>query len=67
MELTISTNVIWLNMHALYLSTLNYDSVALAAVGAQDRGCGEFDVKSAGEGAAGISQEADPATLVRIE
>jgi hypothetical protein len=67
MELTISTNVIWLNVHALYLSILNHDSVALAAVGAQERGGGEFDVKSAGEGAAGIGQEADPAALVSIE
>jgi hypothetical protein len=54
LRLTISTYVVRLDMHTLDLSVLDYEGVALAAVCAEERGGGEFDIKSPGEGTAGV-------------
>lgn len=65
--LTISSKVVRLNVHALDLAIQGRDRVALASVGAQERGSRELDVQGAGEGAVMVAQEADAALLFGIE
>lgn len=66
-KLTISTDVIRLDVHALDLATLDDDSVALATVGTEEGGSRELNVQGTGEGTAGVGQEANTAALLRIE
>jgi hypothetical protein len=66
-KLTISADVVRLDVHALDLAALDHQSVALAPVGAEERRRGELDVQRAREGAAGVSKEADAAALVGVE
>ena len=65
--LTISANVVWLDINALDLATLDDECVALAAVCAEEWRRGKLDVQGTGEGAAGVGQETDTATLFSVE
>jgi hypothetical protein len=60
-------DVIRLDVHALNLASFDHEGVTLASVSAKESSGRELQIESAGEGTAGVTEEADTATLVSIE
>ena len=58
-KLTTHASVVGLDVGLLDLAILNDQGVALAAVVTENRGGIEVEVESLGEGAVGVSEEAD--------
>lgn len=59
MSRTIDSSIVRLNKSLLDLAVLNSQGVALASAVSEDRGAIEAEVKSLGEFAGGVTQEAD--------
>lgn len=66
-KLTISTDVIRLDVDTLDLAALDHKSVTLATVGTEECSGRELNVQGTREGTTSISEEADAAGLVGIE